>query len=78
MKWCRKENVPSDLLDELADERSPLAKVALGAAHTRLADAGGGLLYSGKSEHISQGPSSADMLRYIPERMKQVRRSSTR
>jgi hypothetical protein len=42
------ENVPSNLLDEVTDERSALAEVALHAAHTRLADAGGGLLYSRK------------------------------
>lgn len=43
-----RENVPSNLLDKVTDESGALAEVALGAAHTRLADAGGGLLYSGE------------------------------
>ncbi len=50
---CRarpRENVPSNLLDEVTDESSALAEVALGAAHARLADAGGGLLYSGEKQ----------------------------
>jgi hypothetical protein len=40
----------SNLLDEVTDESGPLAEVALGAAHAGLADAGGGLLYSGEEQ----------------------------
>lgn len=41
---AQRNNIPSDLLDELPDEGSPLAEVALGAAHPGLVDAGGRLL----------------------------------
>lgn len=46
----RRGNAPSNLLDEVADERSALAEVALGAANTGLVDAGSRLLQTGEEQ----------------------------
>lgn len=41
-------NVPSDLLDDRANESSALAQVTLGAGNTGLGDTSSGLLFWGK------------------------------
>lgn len=57
----RKENSPSDLLDDVTDKRSAFAEVTLGARDTGLDNASGGLLYSVQKTQTSQPrcPSSA-------------------
>lgn len=41
-------NLPSNLLDDLTDESSALAQVALGTGHTGLDNTGSGFLYPAK------------------------------
>ena len=43
-----KENLPSDLLDDVANKGGALAEMALGPRNAGLGDAGSGLLYLGK------------------------------
>lgn len=46
------DNVPSNLLDDAANESSALAQVTLGAGNTGLGDTSSGLLYLGKKSRV--------------------------
>lgn len=68
------QHLPSNLLDDVADESSALAQVTLGAGDTGLDDAGGGFLHFGNRPIISfkvHHPRSAS-------RGRAAQRSSTR
>ena len=68
------QHLPSNLLDDVADESGALAQVTLGAGNTGLGDAGGGFLQFWKRPIISFKVHHPR----LPREGKAAQRSSTR
>ena len=69
-----KKNLPSNLLNDLTDESSTLAQVALGPRDTRLDDTGGGFLLIANA---CQRPSSAKVTSWMRQRSSDPPRGET-